>query len=140
MNWFREDDGKLLWQKNHELLQIEPWENDSLRIRSTLSPRIEERRWALLNPVKITPKIEISDDGATIQNGKIKAKISPTGAVTYLKSADNSILLEETYIRHGGHSYPARHSLSLPTCSGIQSCLSCHPRESGNPVLFRHFS
>jgi alpha-D-xyloside xylohydrolase len=109
MNWFHEEDGKLIWQKNHELLQIEPWENDSLRIRSTLSPRIEERRWALLNPVKITPKIEITEDGATIQNGKIKAKISPAGAVTYFKSADDSVLLEETYIRHGGHSYPARH-------------------------------
>ena len=113
MNWFREDDGKLLWQKNHELLQIEPWENDSLRVRSTLSPRIEERRWALLNPDKITPHIEINDDGAVIRNGKIKAKISPTGAITFLNSADDSILLEEIYIRHGGHSCPARHYRQL---------------------------
>ena len=108
MNWFREEDGKLIWEKNHEVVEIQPWENDSLRIRSTLSARIEERRWALQNPARIKPHIEINDDGALIQNGKIKATISQDGRITFLKSADGSIILEEIYIRHGGHSYPAR--------------------------------
>jgi alpha-D-xyloside xylohydrolase len=109
MNWFREEDGKLIWAKNHETVQIQAWENDSLRLRSTLSPKIAERRWALLdNPVKIKPQIEISETGAVIRNGKIKAKISPDGRITYLKSADDSIIMEEQYPGHGAHPYPAR--------------------------------
>ena len=109
MNWFHEEDGELIWQKNHETVQIQPWENDSLRLRSTISPEIEERRWALLNnPVKIKPQIEINEEGAVIKNGKIKAKISLDGRITFLRSADASIILEEQYPGHGAHPYPAR--------------------------------
>ena len=83
MNWFREEDGKLIWEKNHETVQIQPWGNDSLRLRSTLSPEITDTLWALLNPVTIKPHIEINDAGAIIQNGKIKAKISQDGRITF---------------------------------------------------------
>jgi alpha-D-xyloside xylohydrolase len=108
MNWFREEDGKLIWEKNHETVQIQPWGNDSLRLRSTLSPEITDTLWALLNPVTTKAHIEINDAGAIIQNGKIKAKISQDGRIIFLKSGDDSVILEEQYPGHGAHPYPAR--------------------------------
>ena len=108
MNRFREENGALIWKKNHETVSIQPWGKDSLRVRSTISPRISDSLWALLNPVVSIPRIEIDDSGAQIQNGKILAKISQDGAISFLKSADDTILLEEVYPRHGAHPYPAR--------------------------------
>ena len=76
MNRFREENGALIWSKNHETVLIQPWGKDSLRVRSTISPEISDTLWALLNPISLKPRIEINDAGAVIQNGKIKAKIS----------------------------------------------------------------
>ena len=36
MNRFREDNGALIWSKNHETVLIQPWGKDSLRVRSTI--------------------------------------------------------------------------------------------------------
>jgi alpha-D-xyloside xylohydrolase len=108
MNRFREENGALVWSKNHETLMIQPWGQDSLRVRSTMTPEITDTLWALLTPAKVKSRIEINDAGALLKNGKITAKISSEGAISFFKNADDSVLLEEIYPRHGAHPYPAR--------------------------------
>ena len=108
MNWFRQENGKLIWEKNHETLTIQPWGKDSLRVKSTIYPETEDKLWALLEPLNLKPRIEINDISALIHNGKITAKVSPDGRISFLKSSDYSVLLEEVYPRHGAHPYPAR--------------------------------
>jgi alpha-D-xyloside xylohydrolase len=80
MNRFFEENDSLIWRKNHETVLIQPWGKNSLRIRSTISPEIVDTFWALLNPDTLKPRIEVHNDNALIENGKIKAKISPDGA------------------------------------------------------------
>ena len=70
MNRFQEENGALIWSKNHETLMIQPWGKDSLRVRSTILPEIIDTLWALLTPVKVKAKIEINDNGAQLRNGK----------------------------------------------------------------------
>jgi len=98
MNWFSEEDGKLIWQKNHELLQIEPWENDSLRIRSTY-PRIEERRWACLIRLKSPLKSKSPKTARPSKTAKSRLKSLPPVPSLTLKALTIPFFLEETYIR-----------------------------------------
>ena len=108
MDWFRRENDKLIWEKNHEMLTIQPWGKNSLRVKASIYQETNDRPWALLTPAKSTSHIEIKDTGALIRNGKITAGVSPEGRITFLKSADQSVLLEEIYPRHGAHPYPAR--------------------------------
>ncbi|HTY81635.1 MAG TPA: TIM-barrel domain-containing protein, partial [Dehalococcoidales bacterium] len=104
----RRENEKLIWEKNHETVTIQPWGKNSLRVKAAIYPDTNDRPWALLTPAKSAPHIEIKDTGALIRNGKITAGVSPEGRITFLKSADQSVLLEEIYPRHGAHPYPAR--------------------------------
>ena len=108
MSIFREENKTLIWEKKHETIMIQPWGKDSLRVRATLSPEIRDTAWALIDPVASKPRIEISNDSAFILNGKIKATISKDGGISFLKSADDTLLFEETSTLHGAHPHPAR--------------------------------
>ena len=110
MNGFREESKTLVWEKNHETVLIQPWGKDSLRVRSTMSPGIVDTPGALLSPVTLEPRIEIHDNGALIQNGKIKAEISKDGQISFSKSTDDTVLLEEVNIRYG---HPPRYYKSV---------------------------
>lgn len=107
---FREENKTLVWEKNHETVLIQPWGKDSLRVRSTMSSGIVDTPGALLSLATLEPRIEIHNDGALIQNGKIKAEISKDGQISFLKSADDTVLLEEVNIRYG---HPPRYYKSV---------------------------
>ena len=40
MQGFRQQGNVLIWERNHETVQIEPWGRDSLRVRATVGPEI----------------------------------------------------------------------------------------------------
>jgi alpha-D-xyloside xylohydrolase len=108
MNVFRKNKEALVWKKYHETIVIQPWGKDSLRVRSTITPEINNIDWALLKPPASNPNIEIGGGIASIQNGKIKAVMSAEGAINFLKSDDNTVLLEETEVKHGARPHPSR--------------------------------
>ena len=66
---------KLVYKRNVETLAIEPWGENGLRVRSTANPEILDTPWALLESVDAEGSIEISENHATIGNGKISARI-----------------------------------------------------------------
>ena len=71
-------DGKLLYKSDNELLIIEPWGYDGLRVRVTPNSEVADTAWALTEPIAQTANsmIRIDDDEAVIRNGKISASIS----------------------------------------------------------------
>ena len=109
MRGFRIEGDILIWEMNHETVMIQPWGRDSLRVRSTINPKIHDEPSALLPPKKSKPNIQVEDGRAYIENGRIKAEISEKGRIRFLRSRDNSILLEEAEIYYGPYLYPARH-------------------------------
>jgi alpha-D-xyloside xylohydrolase len=80
---------------NHQVLRIEPWGKNSLRVRITTGSKIPEKPSALLEPAKTKASIKIRENIAAIQNGKIKAEVESKGAVRFCRSDNGKILVEE---------------------------------------------
>ena len=84
----------LVGKAGGELLQIEAWGKDSLRVRATRYAQFNKNDWALTEPVKGTAKVEIAKDGAAeIVNGKMKITVTPSGVLTFFK--DGKQILRE---------------------------------------------
>lgn len=92
--FFTSQGGKLVWQFDNETLWIEPWGRNSLRLRSTHLSKISGENWALLNPKENMGKIRIGDAFAEISNGKIFAKVSEDGKISFYNQK-GELLLEE---------------------------------------------
>ncbi|WPH55203.1 hypothetical protein SHN02_02140 [Lacticaseibacillus paracasei] len=75
-NYCKEVDGKLQWTFDGEKLEIEPWGDNSLRVRAVPSGEIPNHSYALLKQkMKHKAVIDIGDHRATITNGILSASI-----------------------------------------------------------------
>lgn len=106
--------GALIFRKNGEMLRIEPWGKDSLRVRSTLQRQFTDRDWALTEDVDRQHGqilIETEDhwvgDGtidqkecATIINGRVKATINFAGVISFYK--DEQLIVREYFRCYDG--------------------------------------
>ena len=82
MQNIRQQGTTLIWKKNRELIQIEPWGKDSLRVRSTVNQDIrDDLPSALLEPESAAAdvQIEIKTDRAIIRHGALSAEIIAAG-------------------------------------------------------------
>lgn len=96
---FRKEGNKLVFHYDAEELWIEPWGENSLRIRATKMAEMPSENWALLEEIPmLTPEIQIEEKQACLTNGKIKALISRYGKLT-LYNQKGEILLDE-YLRN----------------------------------------
>ncbi len=75
MGYYRNENGKLQILTDGEKIWIEPWGENSLRVRSVRMGEILDTDFALLPPKPCTAEIEIGEETASITNGKIKAVI-----------------------------------------------------------------
>ena len=108
MDFFEEKDGKLIFRENGEIVLVEPWGEDSIRVRGCMLGEIQETNAALLIPEggAAEVKIRIQEDGtgAELQNGKLTACLKVQGwgkklQITFRNQKDK-ILLQE--IADGG--------------------------------------
>ncbi len=117
MSIYQEGKRLILAQGNSQVW-IEPWGENSLRVRMTPDPRMDPNDWALTEPVKETDStitfetIDTTDPWykgeewakyhstgtvATLTNGKITAKVNPEGWISYYNQKGE--LLTEEYWR-----------------------------------------
>lgn len=83
----------LVGKSDGEIIQIEAWGKNSLRVRATRYAQINKNDWALTEPVKGTAKVTVDKNGAEIVNGKLKATVSNSGVLTFYK--DGKEILKE---------------------------------------------
>jgi len=77
MHNIRQHHKTLIWENNREIVHIEPWGRDSLRVRSTINQDIRsDAPGALLEPAATDVRIEIEADQAIIRNGALSAEIT----------------------------------------------------------------
>jgi len=89
----------LIRQYDCEKMYIEPWGENSIRIRSTKQAELlKNNEWALLPQERGNVKITINGNEASIENGKIRADIDAGGKIIFYNQKGN-ILLEE-YVRN----------------------------------------
>ncbi len=94
---------RLVREFDSEILWVEPWGNNSLRVRATKNAEIKERlEWALLQPPKINAQIKIDGQRATIQNGKITAELDQFGWLTFYNQKGEVLLQECWRVKDGG--------------------------------------
>jgi alpha-D-xyloside xylohydrolase len=114
MQTFRQRNNILFWEYRHEIVQIEPWGQDSLRVRATINTAIhDDLLTVLLEPEATSPEITITDEDATIRNGAITAHISAEGLMRFTNSTTGVELLAEKKPVHATR-IPPRHFKSLP--------------------------
>ena len=111
----RQDGNKLIIERGVSQVWIEPWGENSLRVRMTCEPIMDGNDWALCEKIKECPaeiafeEIDTTDPWykgeewakyhqtgivATLKNGNIVAKVNPEGWISYY-NAKGELLTEE---------------------------------------------
>ena len=109
---FKVIENKLIYQYDSERMQVEPWGENSLRVRSVrMGEPIEGKDWALSQSHTTKAQITVHDDRATIINGKLRAEVLPGGKLCFYNQ--NGKLLLEEYARN-------RRDLFSKDCSALE--------------------
>ena len=75
---FRAEENKLVYHYDAEELWIEPWGENSFRVRSTKMAQMPSEDWALLPPVNCKAEIQLYEDGsASIRNAAERIRPQP---------------------------------------------------------------
>jgi alpha-D-xyloside xylohydrolase len=106
MSVIRQEGNALVWEVSHETVRIEPWGEDSLRVRATAGAEIlDDLPGALLAPAPTNPEIEINNQRAWLRNGKIAAEVTlpstmlefaPQPTIRFFRADNGTELLSET--------------------------------------------
>lgn len=93
MLWQHDD--KIMFHYDAESMVIEPWGENSVRVRATKMADMPDENWALqMTPVR--PQVEITEDenGMVMVNGKLKVHVTNGGKIT-MYNEQGRLLLEE---------------------------------------------
>lgn len=85
---------KLVFHYDAEELWIEPWGENSLRIRATKEEKMPDENWALQKAAQTQCRIFETEDGAELVNGKIRAVLLKSGKI-FIYNSNGALLLEE---------------------------------------------
>ena len=108
---FKIDNHRLVFQYDAEKLWIEPWGENSLRVRATKNGQMPDEDWALIPQAESKAGITLGEEYAEIENGKIIARVSRFGKIV-IRNQQGKVLLEE-YWRD-------RRDVMDPKCSAIE--------------------
>jgi alpha-D-xyloside xylohydrolase len=95
---FGQDGAAVEWRGGHEIVRIEPWGADSLRVRGTVWQAVrDDLPGALLPrpPDGDGGRTEITADRARVVNGRLTAEINADGRLRFERSSDGAELLAE---------------------------------------------
>ena len=96
---FTRDGNRLVWRWKEQILWVEPWGADCIRVRATVLPEMPLRDWSLLKPQPASPKITLADDNAKMVNGRLTATVDAKGRVRFFKTGNTEPLVEEIFAR-----------------------------------------
>lgn len=111
LGYFEEKGNALCYRYEAERVVIEPWGDNSLRVRASKMTGMPEEPWALLEPDKKQAQIVIHKNSAEIKNGKIRAVVNLIGKIIFYNEKGD-ILLEE-FVRN-------RKYMHGETCSSLE--------------------
>lgn len=99
-SYFQQTGTRLIWRLKDQTLWIEPWGNDSIRVRATVLSEMPQRDWSLLPPKKSPAKISLEPGEARLVNGKLTATVDArSGRVRFFKTGEREALAEEIFAR-----------------------------------------
>lgn len=133
---FLKERDKLIRKFDNETVWIEPWGDNSLRIRATFLPEMPDNKWALIDRQEKENdnlEIKIKDNEALIKNGNISATFTSRGTIIFRNQKDEVIL--EEYIRQRAVlNDTGNEDVNVKTIKAFSSTLKLNPREF-KPIL-----
>jgi alpha-D-xyloside xylohydrolase len=90
------EDSKLKYQYDDEVIWIEPFGKNSLRVRITKMPEMPQKDWAFITPEHTEAVINTSEELCSITNGNITGKINKFG-VMWFENEKGEVLLKERW-------------------------------------------
>jgi alpha-D-xyloside xylohydrolase len=87
---------KLIYQYDDEIIWIEAFGKNSLRVRITKMPEMPQKDWAFITPEQTDADVYISEELCSITNGNITGKINQFG-VLWFENEKGEILLKERW-------------------------------------------
>ncbi|MBN1438435.1 MAG: glycoside hydrolase family 31 protein [Anaerolineales bacterium] len=109
---FTKNGNALVYRSGYEILKVEPWGRNGVRVRATKNPSFRED-WigALLDSGENPAGIEIHDSGAGLRNGILAARIGTEGELSFWNHKSGEELLREQPVH--SLTIPARHYREL---------------------------
>jgi alpha-D-xyloside xylohydrolase len=110
----RQEESRIIYHYDAEEVWIEAWGENAVRIRATKNAVMPQEDWALSKNIRkaaAQAEIHAGEEGAALQNGKLKACITKGGKIT-MYNQNGKLLLEE-YWRN-------RRDVTDPKCSAIE--------------------
>lgn len=104
---FLQEKNKLIYVNGGETVQVEPWGENSFRVRATKTAKVSEEDWALLPGKACDAKITVEENTASIVNGKIKAVFNEFGWLSYYNQKGETLLEEFWRVNDGGEKTSA---------------------------------
>ena len=101
----------LVFRYDAEELRIEPWGENSLRVRASKTHPMPQRDWALTQPVSHSARVTVESDRGEIVNGRLRAVVSKQGWVKFYNAQGKELLRE--YSRN-------RRDLFAENCSALE--------------------
>jgi alpha-D-xyloside xylohydrolase len=86
MNPFREREGRLIWQEDRHILELQGWGRDAVRVRATMNGDFFDVPGALVEESVTKAAVEIKESEAVISNGRMVARITNYGRIRFFKS------------------------------------------------------
>ena len=94
---------RLVRRQGGEILWVEPWGENSLRVRATRQRAIETSEdWALEPPAASAAEITVDGDSASITNGRITATIDRYGILEFTNQRGDLLLREYWQVLDAG--------------------------------------
>lgn len=98
MEFLRVEGSRIIWERQGEVVWIEPYGKDAIRFRASKSGRIHAEEWGSILPQpEVKVEIMLEEDKAVLKNGKTICHIFDDGRVCYYNS-HGDVILEEYYI------------------------------------------
>ncbi len=90
------ENGTLYWRLKGEILKVEPWGADGVRVRATNLRDFPDIPGALIDTLP-DPRaaVTIADDKGSLSNGKLRAEIWADGTLHFFNAATGDVLLQE---------------------------------------------
>ncbi len=97
-------DNRLYYTYDGETVEIQPWGENSFRVRAAMNNDIPEKDWALMEQNDVPCEFQVSDKMGIIINGRIRAEISHFGHLMIY--SDEKLILDE-YLRNFAPDFEA---------------------------------
>ncbi|MEQ4529986.1 MAG: TIM-barrel domain-containing protein, partial [Mixta sp.] len=94
MSLLRAESQRLIWQFDRQTLIVEPWGENSLRVRASCQPQTVDTDWALLPTEPLPVEISEGNETLSLRNGNITATLNQRGQLAFYNQ-HGELLLEE---------------------------------------------